>query len=214
MINEILSDIQTRIKAHKGQKNAFGKYNYRSCEDILEAVKPLLSEFKATLTLSDNIVEVGGKLFVEATAVLAKSNPDKKDISVPDTIAVTAFAMHPLDSPGMSVAQMTGAASSYARKYALNGLLAIDDTKDCDATNKHDKTSKPASKVPSAEEMKKTINAALTVRFNKIKSKALKKGIELEAFENILAQVKKTTTGQDKILDVLEENIEEGVLND
>lgn len=116
-----LNEIQQALKAPKGQKNTFGNYNYRSCEDILEAVKPLLGE--ATLALTDEIVMLGDRFYVKATAIL---NHDKEEFRV------SAFARESLDKKGMDSAQITGAASSYARKYALNGLFCIDDTKDAD----------------------------------------------------------------------------------
>ena len=129
-----LARIQRDLKAPKGQFNSFGKYNYRSCEDILEAAKPLLSN--AVLTLSDTIVEVGGRVYVKATATLCVDN---------DAVETTAFAREPENKKGMDASQVTGAASSYARKYALNGLFCIDDTKDADSTNTHSKatTAKP-----------------------------------------------------------------------
>lgn len=124
-----LQIIQQKLKSPKSQYNSFGKYNYRNQEDILEAVKPLLIETNATLTLSDEIVEIGGCLFVKTTASLINV---EKDTVIAD---VSAYAMHAKEQKGMNEAQITGAASSYARKYALNGLFLIDDTKDADATN-------------------------------------------------------------------------------
>lgn len=124
-----LSAIQQKLKAPKSNRNDFGKYNYRSCEDILEAVKPLLGE--CTLVISDTIEAIGGRVYVKATATIS----DLKGVSV----STTAYAREAEEKKGMDVAQITGAASSYARKYALNGLFAIDDTKDADATNEHDK---------------------------------------------------------------------------
>jgi len=131
-----LIEIQKGLKAPKSQKNHFGKYNYRSCEDILEAVKPLLGN--AYLTLSDDIINVGDRIYVKATATL-KVNDGQ-------AVSVTAMAREALSQKGMSDPQVTGSASSYARKYALNGLFAIDDTKDDDATNQHDKPLPPAAK--------------------------------------------------------------------
>jgi len=124
MSNQQLSEIQARLVAPKGQTNAFGKYKYRSCEDILEAVKPLLAEFNATLIISDEIVMMGDRFYVKATARVTFSREDFAQSS--------AFAREPLTKKGMDEAQITGATSSYARKYALNGLFAIDDTKDAD----------------------------------------------------------------------------------
>lgn len=132
-IAQKLQGIQTNLKAPKGQTNNFGGYKYRSAEDILEAVKPLLSKFEATLMLIDEVVEVGGRVYVKATAKLGNTDTD-------DYIETTAFAREAEVKKGMDDAQITGSASSYARKYALNGLLCIDDTKDPDATNDHGKS--------------------------------------------------------------------------
>jgi len=118
---EELIEIQNRLKAPKSQFNDFGKYKYRNCEDILEAVKPLLKETGTTLIISDDLVLIGDRYYVKATVTL-----QIKDASV----SVTAFAREALDKKGMDASQVTGAASSYARKYALNGLFAIDDNKD------------------------------------------------------------------------------------
>lgn len=129
-IDERLIHIQGELKAPKSQENKFGGYKYRSCEDILEAVKPLLKKEKVTLTISDDIVEVGGRVYVKATATLSDGE---------ETISTSAFAREAETKKGMDDSQITGSASSYARKYALNGLFAIDDTKDADATNTHGK---------------------------------------------------------------------------
>lgn len=129
-IDERLIHIQGELKAPKSQENKFGGYKYRSCEDILEAVKPLLKKEKVTLTISDDIIEVGGRVYVKATAKLSDGE---------DTISTSAFAREAEAKKGMDDSQITGSASSYARKYALNGLFAIDDTKDADATNTHDR---------------------------------------------------------------------------
>ena len=125
-IYEKLKIIQTKLKAPKGQYNKFGNYNYRSLEDITEAVKPLLDEVGATLIISDEIVLIGDRYYVKATAELW-------DIKEQSVIIVRAFARESEVTKGMSDSQVTGATSSYARKYALNGLFAIDDTKDADS---------------------------------------------------------------------------------
>lgn len=140
-IHQKLQGIQSELKAPKGQTNKFGGYQYRSCEDILTALKPLLAKWDCTLAISDDIVEVGGRVYVAATATLASSGDEF-------TINVNGFAREAETKKGMDDAQITGSASSYARKYALNGLFAIDDTKDPDATNSHgkDKKSKPQQK--------------------------------------------------------------------
>jgi hypothetical protein len=119
-----MQQIQSGLKAPKGQTNTFGNYKYRSCEDIVEALKPLLAEHDAHLSISDEMINVGDRVYVCATA---KIIVDKETIG-----EACAYAREPLSKKGMDEAQITGATSSYARKYALNGLLAIDDTKDAD----------------------------------------------------------------------------------
>lgn len=131
-INEVLADIQSRLKAPKGQRNNFGNYNYRSLEDILEAVKPLLNEHGVCLVFEDSITLVGDRYYVRAEAILMRDGEG-------DQIVSCAFAREALTKKGMDEAQITGATSSYARKYAANALFAIDDTKDADFLNKHDK---------------------------------------------------------------------------
>jgi hypothetical protein len=133
-IHQKLQGIQSSLKAPKGQTNNFGGYRYRSAEDILTSVKPLLAEWACTLVITDEMVEVGGRVYVKSTAVIA-STDDSSDSS----IHANAYAREALTKKGMDDAQITGSASSYARKYALNGLLCIDDTKDPDATNTHGK---------------------------------------------------------------------------
>ena len=127
-MHEALLKIQAELKVPKNQTNKFGKYNYRSCEDILEAVKPLCQAHGVTLTLSDRMVEVGGRVYVCATAEIVGKEFRTEALG---------WAREPLAQAGMAEPQITGSASSYARKYALNGLFAIDDTKDADATNTH-----------------------------------------------------------------------------
>jgi hypothetical protein len=131
-IRQKLQGIQSSLKAPKGQTNKFGGYRYRSAEDILESVKPLLGEWGCSLVIQDDVVEVGGRVYVKATASLADNDTEL-------AISATAFAREAEAKKGMDEAQITGSASSYARKYALNGLFAIDDTKDPDATNTHGK---------------------------------------------------------------------------
>jgi hypothetical protein len=127
---EALAKIQQELKAPKNQHNKFGGYNYRSCEDILEAVKPLLKKHGCVLKLSDKTIEVAGIPVVNATVVIWKGE---------DCATVSAQAGVDINRKGMDISQSFGASSSYARKYALNGLFLIDDTKDADATNKHGK---------------------------------------------------------------------------
>lgn len=127
-ITSILADVQKELKAPKNQYNSFGKYKYRSCEDILEAAKPLCIAHGAVLTLGDTIEMVGERVYVKATAMLMSI----EDNSI---IEVSAYAREAEEKKGMDDAQITGSASSYARKYALSGLFCLDDTKDPDATN-------------------------------------------------------------------------------
>lgn len=124
-----LQQIQQELNAPKDLKNEFGGYNYRSCESILAALKPLLAKHECSLIISDGIVEAGGWHYIKATATITDGT---------ETHSSEAYAREQEIKKGMDAAQITGAASSYARKYALNGLFAIDDTKDPDATNRHD----------------------------------------------------------------------------
>ena len=140
--------VQQNLHAPKGQRNNFGNYNYRSCEDILEAVKAPLNEMKCVILLSDQIKMIGERIYVEATATFVSEDPDGVGA---EFVAATAFARESLTKKGMDESQITGAASSYARKYALNGLLLIDDNKDADtgiqhAEAKSETPSKPAPK--------------------------------------------------------------------
>ena len=123
-----LQHIQSELKVPKGQTNKFGGYNYRSCEDILEAVKPFLEKYSVVLTICDSLEMCGEWHYIKAIATLT-------DTEKGGSISNTAYAREAADKKGMDVSQITGAASSYARKYALNGLFCIDDTKDADATN-------------------------------------------------------------------------------
>lgn len=135
---DALKKIQAELKAPKGQYNSFGKYHYRSAESILEAVKPLLATYGAELTLSDDIIEVGGRIYVKATAKITDGT---------ENVVTTAFAREPEDKKGMDSSQITGTASSYARKYALNGLFLIDDTKDADTDEYHNQTAEPSVQI-------------------------------------------------------------------
>lgn len=124
-INNKLLSIQSELKAPKNQFNSFGKYNYRSCEDILEAVKPLCKKFNSVLVVSDNVEQCGDRAYIKSTATLFDCETD-------EYIESHAFAREAVSKKGMDDAQVTGSTSSYARKYALNGLFCIDDTKDAD----------------------------------------------------------------------------------
>ena len=128
-IQSKLLAVQSELKAPKGQFNSFGKYKYRSCEDILEAVKPLLVKHGLTITISDKIEEYGGRVYVMSTVTAFDYDGNAHSVS--------AYAREEETKKGMDASQVTGATSSYARKYALNGMFLIDDTKDSDATNTH-----------------------------------------------------------------------------
>ena len=135
-VYEKLMTVQTKLRAPKGQYNQFGHYSYRSCEDILEALKPLLAEVGAIVNVSDEVKLIGDRFYVEATAMFL-------DCETGDSVVARASAREDETKKGMDLAQVTGSVSSYARKYALNGLFAIDDNKDSDATNTHSKDIKP-----------------------------------------------------------------------
>lgn len=132
-----LVEIQKELKAPKNLENKFGGYKYRNAEGILEAVKPLLHIHGCYVTLSDTIEEIGGRVYVKATASISKGT---------ESLSVTAYAREAETKKGMDDAQITGAASSYARKYALNGLFLLDDTKDADSNEYHEETSAPKTK--------------------------------------------------------------------
>ncbi len=131
-IYQKLRKVQTELKAPKGQYNKFGNYMYRSCEDILEALKPLLDREQLVLILNDSMEVVGDRVYVKATATLTNAEDDSQ------VITTSAFAREEESKKGMDGSQVTGASSSYARKYCLNGLFNIDDNKDSDATNTGD----------------------------------------------------------------------------
>lgn len=145
-----LMHIQTELKAPKNLYNSFGKYHYRNAEGIQEALKPFEKEYGVIVTLSDEIVEVGGRVYVKATATITDAE---------ESISVTAYAREALDKKGMDDAQVTGATSSYARKYALNGLFLLDDTKDVD-TEEYQSAGKqaPSRPAPKSEAPKKENN--------------------------------------------------------
>lgn len=159
---DVLVEIQSELKAPKGQYNKFGGYAYRSCEDILEAVKPLLKKAGAALTISDSVDLCGDRVYVGAIVRFHFGG---------EVIETHAFAREPLEKKGMDASQITGAASSYARKYALNGMFCIDDTKDADATNTCDvqkKQTAPAPVAKPAQPAKK--EPTLKDRFDRCKS--------------------------------------------
>lgn len=171
-VYEKLMNIQSELKAPKNQYNSFGKYHYRSCEDILEGLKPILAKQKATVTVTDEIMLIGDRYYVKATARLI-------DIEKGESIETSAYAREDATKKGMDLAQITGSTSSYARKYALNGLFAIDDTKDSDATNTHEdkpkNESKPASTKGISEAQIKRLFAI--AKKHNIDAEDVKKGV-------------------------------------
>lgn len=147
-LTKSLIKVQSELKAPKGQRNKFGNYNYRSAEDILEAVKPLLAKNNLAMQVSDTVQEVAGIPYVESMVIVSDGT---------DQLVVTAQAGIDPNRKGMDIAQCFGASSSYARKYALNGMFLIDDTKDPDATNDHGRSSAPAPAPASKPKLTKEI---------------------------------------------------------
>ena len=149
-IYEKLTEVQNELKAPKSKYNSFGKYNYRSCEDILEAVKPILKAKKLAMTVKDDVFNIGGRFYIMATVTVFDCESEEK-------VSTTAYAREDADKKGMDGSQITGSSSSYARKYALNGMFAIDDTKDADGWNTHgkDKTAEKKDEAKPYEEKPK-----------------------------------------------------------
>ena len=163
-IFEKLSAVQSELNAPKNRENTFGKYTYRSCEDILEAVKPLLKKHKAAIRLTDSIEMIGDRYYVHAQALFY--DIEQKDNSTSIFASADAYAREPEEKKGMDAAQITGTASSYARKYALNGLLLIDDAKDPDtdeykkeSDEKASRASKTTKKVADASALDNYVTA-------------------------------------------------------
>ena len=150
VLTQRVGDIQHKLKAPKGQYNSFGKYNYRSCEDILEGVKPLLKKHNLALLINDEIVQIGERYYVKATAKITDGR---------EFVSATAYAREPDTKKGMDESQITGATSSYARKYALNALLCIDDTKDADTM---DNSKKPVQQTQETVYNWQTLKARAT----------------------------------------------------
>ncbi len=175
-----LIEIQNELKAPKNQKNTFGKYMYRSAEDILESVKPLLKKYNCHLTISDEMVALRERYYVKATATLAKEG---------ESISTTAYAREEESKKGMDSSQLTGSTSSYARKYALNGLFCIDDTKDSDFTNTHGKEAKPTPWVATPKE---TVEIELKDAIN-----VLNKCKDVASVDEVVKAYKTLWTNQD-----------------
>lgn len=155
-VYEKLATVQKELKAPKGQYNSFGKYKYRSCEDILEAAKPILSTVKCVVVLQDSILNIGDRFYVKATATFIDAETGEETFN-------TAFAREDADKKGMDGSQITGTASSYARKYALNGLFLIDDTKDADTDAYHEQKNRKSEnpKIDAAKAKAKEVKRAL-----------------------------------------------------
>lgn len=170
-VYEKLIKVQKELKAPKNQRNSFGNYNYRSCEDILEALKPVLAENGATVFLSDKpIVKENLWSYIESTVTFV-------DIESGESVTATAFARESESKKGMDVSQITGSASSYARKYALNGLFLIDDTKDADTDEQHNQISGSKQKAFSKDDV-----TALRLDLVKVATATKKDVNQLEAW--------------------------------
>ena len=189
-LREKLLVVQTKLNAPKNRMNKFGGYSYRSCEDILEAVKPILAEVKASIRLSDSIEMIGDRIYVRATALFfhAEKIADK-DESV-ELIMSEAYAREPDDTKGQNAAQITGTSSSYARKYALNALLLIDDAKDPDTDEYKVENDAKAAKKAHSSKKDETDASALDAFVNDGQLKTIemllgKAGISVEKFNSI-----------------------------
>ena len=190
-IYEKLLRVQLGLKAPKSQWNDFGKYYYRNCEDILEAAKPLLDKEKLLLFIKDELTQIGDRYYIKAVVTL-------KDLEELIEIEVTAYAREEENKKGMDGSQVTGASSSYARKYALNGLLLIDDTKDSDTTNKDDKATVKAPTTKAPTKVSGTLSDAQIKRLYTLASKA---GFNAEQAK---AQIKKVFNKEPKELEKAE----------
>ncbi len=188
-IYEKLLNIQTELKAPKGQTNKFGGYKYRSCEDILEAVKPLCKKNKATLILSDTLENIGDRYYIKATAELVDIE-DTEDGRIA-AVENTAYARESESKKGMDESQITGTASSYARKYALNGLFNIDDTKDADTDEFRNQTEDIAEKIIDGTKLK-VLNMSIT-----------KNNISDDVVEAVLSKYGYSSTNEIKIKDYM-----------
>lgn len=162
-----LIEVQEKLKAPKNQYNSFGKYSYRNCEDILEALKPILSKVGATVIISDEVISVGERYYVKATVRFICTESG-------EVVEASANAREEESKKGMDSSQLTGSTSSYARKYALNGMFAIDDTKDADTTNTHDKGESKSSSDLSEAQVKRLFAIA---KNNSLSNEDVLKGI-------------------------------------
>lgn len=160
-INEKLLEIQTELKAPKSQYNSFGNYKYRNCEDILEALKPLMAKVKVAVVISDEIINIAQRFYVKATAKII-------DVESGEIVETTAYAREPENKKGLDESQITGSTSSYARKYALNAMFAIDDTKDSDyAPDSNSKTDTAPKNKPLSKEKNNNVSRETLIKINK-----------------------------------------------
>lgn len=186
-IYEKLTELQNELKAPKNQFNSFGKYKYRSCEDILEAVKPLLQKHKLAQVIDDDIKEINGRFYIKATITLF--NNEKPE----EVIIVSALAREEDSKKGMDSSQLTGSTSSYARKYALAGLYALDDTQDSDSLNTHGKEEKntkdnQSSNGKLSEKQLQTLKGIAEKDKQKLVVLFKSAGIEMKALEELTKQ--------------------------
>lgn len=179
-IYEKLLSVQSELKAPKNQTNNFGRYNYRSCEDILEAVKPILKKEKCVVIINDEIEQVDNRFYVKATVSLV-------DVESGEIIASSAYAREEENKKGMDSSQVTGASSSYARKYALNGLFAIDDTKDGDVTNSGEENESSASQQSLIKQQIGEILKVKGIGFDKL-TEVIKTKFKKQKFDDLTAR--------------------------
>ena len=199
---EKLTKIQYELKAPKKQYNSFGKYNYRSCEDILDALKPLLNKYNASVIIADDILQIGTRFYVKATATFI-------DNETGQTKTATALAREPESKKGMDESQITGTASSYARKYCLNGLFLIDDTKDADTDeNRNEQTARQARqqkpkqekpKQPAEKEFNPNEVTEKQAKLNAVKSLCKQGKISEQAIINVFRQKKPNLQSIDEL---------------
>lgn len=197
--NKLLA-IQSELKAPKGQYNSFGRYNYRSAEDILEAVKPLLKKHNALLTLNDEVIQVGERFYIKAVATFDDLEGNKTTVS--------SWAREEDVKKGMDGAQITGTASSYARKYALNGLFLIDDTKDADTDEFANQNRVEASRKESKKDEKTEYKNGID--FTELWDKYKKMNLDELRKEYVRVQVSKEYSEKQKkaVLDIINKNVE------
>lgn len=210
-------DIQQELKVPKNQRNTFGNYNFRNCEDIMEASKPICAKHNCLLTCSDELIQVGDRYYVKATATLF-------DIDSEESISTSACAREEETKKGMDASQITGASSSYARKYALNGLLQLDDNKDAD-TNEYKKQQNKGNQKSTVKKVDKPIEMidanqikvihTLFTKIEKSESQVFKNFTNDKAKENVYNQYKVksskelTKENANKMIDLLKKKVGE-----